>query len=242
MGSVFARGLLRSGHPVVPVTRDTDINSLANELPDPLMVLIAVAEADIHNTLNTLPAPWRDRVALLQNELLPRDWEQFDYKNPTVISVWFEKKKGQDSKVIIPSPVYGPLADTLSTALNSIDISSKTLKGFDELVFELMLKNIYIVTTNTCGLVTGGTVGELWENNEALAREVAGEIMAIQQALTSVKIDNDLMIDQMLLAFKGDLDHKCMGRSAPGRLQRALQQAKELGVEVPALERIAATQ
>jgi len=35
MGSVFARGFMRLGYPVYPVTRDTDINALASELPDP---------------------------------------------------------------------------------------------------------------------------------------------------------------------------------------------------------------
>ncbi|MFP5339503.1 MAG: hypothetical protein ACLGIW_13590, partial [Gammaproteobacteria bacterium] len=41
---------------------------------------------------------WRPRVALIQNELLPRDWEKYRYEHPTVISVWFEKKQGTDAK------------------------------------------------------------------------------------------------------------------------------------------------
>ncbi len=32
------------------------------------------------------------------------------FVQPTVISVWFEKKKGRDVKVLIPSPAYGPAA------------------------------------------------------------------------------------------------------------------------------------
>ena len=35
MGSVFARGLLRLGHPVFPVVRSTDIHALAAQLPEP---------------------------------------------------------------------------------------------------------------------------------------------------------------------------------------------------------------
>jgi hypothetical protein len=38
---------------------------------------------------------------MMQNELLPRDWAIHDFIDPTVISVWFEKKKGMDSKVLI---------------------------------------------------------------------------------------------------------------------------------------------
>ena len=47
MGGVFARGLLRLGHPVYPVNRDTDLSGLARQLPDPAMVLVSVGEADL---------------------------------------------------------------------------------------------------------------------------------------------------------------------------------------------------
>jgi hypothetical protein len=36
-----------------------------------------------------IPSVWRDRLVLLQNELLPRDWQAQRIPNPTVISVWF---------------------------------------------------------------------------------------------------------------------------------------------------------
>ena len=112
MGGVFARGLLRLGHPVYPVTRSGSMSELAAQLPDPELALIAVAEADLQPTLAQVPDPWRDRLGLLQNELLPHDWEGFP--QPTVISVWFEKKRGQDVKVIVPSPVYGGKARLLA--------------------------------------------------------------------------------------------------------------------------------
>ncbi len=46
MGSVFSRGLLRLGHPVYPVNRNNDMTEAAAKLPEPVMVLIAVGEAD----------------------------------------------------------------------------------------------------------------------------------------------------------------------------------------------------
>ena len=97
MGGVFARGFLRAGHPVYPVTREMDMAAAAVAVPDPALVLVAVAEGDLHAVLSELPERWRDRVGLLQNELLPRDWQRHGLENPTVISVWFEKKKGQDA-------------------------------------------------------------------------------------------------------------------------------------------------
>ena len=94
MGSVFARGLLRLGMPVYPVLRDSELTEIINKIPNPDIVLVAVGEKDLHPTLKKYPPQWREQIALLQNELLPRDWKAHEYTNPTVISVWFEKKKG----------------------------------------------------------------------------------------------------------------------------------------------------
>ena len=242
MGSVFARGLLRTGHPVYPVTRDTDMAATAKLLPSPELVLVAVAENDLHATLQQIPTAWHTRLALLQNELLPGDWQQYGYTSPTVISVWFEKKKGQDVKVLIPSPVFGPAAELLQASLGSLDIPAHILASEGELLFELVVKNIYIVTSNCAGLVTGGTVSELWANHRELAEAVAREVIQIQEALTGQHFQTDELIAAMLKAFAGDPDHGCMGRSAPARLARALQQADAAGLAIPRLREIAAQQ
>jgi hypothetical protein len=242
MGGVFARGLLRLGHPVYPVTRDMDMQVEAAQLPQPAMVLLAVAEKDLQPTLAQLPAAWYEHLALLQNELLPRDWQQHGLDNPTVISVWFEKKKGQDARVLIPSPVHGPRADLLINALATLDIPAYKVTSAADMEFELVLKNVYILTTNIAGLVTGGTVNELWQEHQKLARQVANDVMDIQDWLTGKKHDRDRLCEGMLQAFEGDPEHKCMGRSAPARLQRALEIADEANLEVPHLRNIARDQ
>lgn len=238
MAGVFARGFLRSGYPVYPVTRAMDMQQQAKIIDDPELVLIAVAEKDIQAVLKTLPQQWKDRLALLQNELLPNDWQQHQL-TPTVISVWFEKKKGQDAKVLIPSPAYGTKADILVTALNSIDIAARSLNNEAELLFELVVKNVYILTTNIAGLKTGGTVAELWSQHQELARNVAAEIILLQEKLTGESFDTAKLIDAMLVAFKGDPDHGCMGRSALARLERALMLAEQHHLELPTLKEIA---
>jgi ketopantoate reductase len=242
MGGVFARGMLRTGHPVYPVNRDTDLAATAKLLPSPELVLVAVAEKDLHPVLEQLPSAWHTRLALLQNELLPDDWQQYGYTHPTVISVWFEKKKGRDVKVLIPSPVFGPGAELLKACLDSLDIPARLLASEDELLFELVVKNVYIVTTNCAGLVTGGTVSELWANHRELAEAVAREVIQIQESLTGEQFQADELIAAMLKAFDGDPDHGCMGRSAPARLARALRQADAAGLDVPRLRDIAAKQ
>ena len=242
MGGVFARGFLRAGYPVFPATRQTGLAEAARAIPTPELVLVAVAENDLHNVLEQLPPAWFQRIGLLQNELLPGDWEQYGFAQPTVISVWFEKKKGQDVKVLIPSPAFGPQAGSLQEALGSIDIPVRVLASAPELLFELVVKNVYIVTTNCAGLVTGGTVSELWTNHRELADAVAREVIRIQESLTGQTFDADALIQGMLTAFEGDPEHNCTGRSAPARLARAIRQADAASLDVPRLREIAASQ
>lgn len=233
MGAVFARGLLRLGHPLYPVTRSTDMQELAAALPDPELVLVAVAEKDLQPTLERIPQSWKARLALLQNELLPQDWSAL--AEPTVISVWFEKKRGMDSKVIIPSPAFGPKAQLLADALAAIAIPARVLADANELLFELVVKNLYILTSNIAGLRTGGTVGELWEQHRDFARQVAEEVIVIQEALTGDRLDRERLIAAMVRAFQADPAHQCMGRSAPARLARALEHGERFGLELPTL-------
>ncbi len=240
MGSVFARGLLRLGHPVYPVTRETDIADLATKIPEPELVLLAVGETALDPVIAEIPDAWKDRLALLQNELLPSDYA--DLPQPTVISVWFEKKKGQDSKPLIPSPVWGPRAQLLIDALAALDLPARAIDTSQAMLFELVLKNVYILTTNIAGLRTGGTVSELWSQHEDLARAVAADVIAIQEAMTGASFDHEALLQGMLAAFDGDPQHKCMGRSAPARLQRALQHAQRYELDVPTLQEIAAGQ
>ena len=239
MAGVFTRGLLRCGHPVYPVTRQTNIDDVAKAVPNPALILVAVGEADLQPILKQFPKTWLQRIGLLQNELLPHDWTQHEIPNPTVISVWFEKKKGQDFKVLVPSPVYGPQAAIIENALTSLGIPVWELKTEAELEFELVRKNVYILTTNIAGLEIGGTVDDMWNTHQTLAREVANDVMDIQECLTDNKYDREKLIEGMVVAINGDLEHQCMGRSAPARLARAIEQADEADLDVPKLRELA---
>ncbi|MDH5572998.1 MAG: hypothetical protein OEY89_14640 [Gammaproteobacteria bacterium] len=239
MAGVFTRGLLRCGYPVYPVTRQTDLNAVVKAVADPSLVLVAVGEADLHATLKQLPQAWLLHLGLLQNELLPRDWNQHHISHPTIISVWFEKKKGQDFKVLVPSPIYGPQSAMLKDALMSLDIPCWELKTEAQLEFELVRKNVYILTTNITGLETGGSVKDMWNKHQALACEVANDVIDIQAWLTGHTHDRKKLIEGMVEAIHGDPEHKCMGRSAPARLQRAIEQADAAKLDVPKLRELA---
>ena len=239
LGSVFSRAFLRNNYPVYPITRATDIDELSSSI-DPEMILVCTAESDLQSALSSIPNKWKDRVAMMQNELLPRDWESHNFTNPTVISVWFEKKKGMDSKVLISSPAYGPKAQILADSLALIDIPAHAVADEDELLFELVLKNLYILTTNIAGLAikSGANVDDLRNNHLDLMREVSKDVLKLQESLTGKTFNESQLEKGMIKAFEGDLEHGCMGRSAPARLDRALELAKEFNLEVPTLQKI----
>lgn len=239
MGSVFARGFLKLGYSVVPVVRTSDPSNIAAGYPDPELVLVAVGEAALQPVLETVPEVWHGKVVLLQNELLPSDWQKHPFTDPTVISVWFEKKKGMDSKPLISSPVWGSKASLLVDALGTLNLPAHTVETLDEMTYELVRKNVYIVTTNIAGIRRAGTVSQLWQNHESFARSVANDVMDIQQILIGAELPRERLMKGMLEAFDGDPDHNCMGRSAVARLKRALKQADEAGLKVEHLREIA---
>ena len=241
MGSVFARAILKLGHPVYPVNRNTDMDALAKEIPDPFMVLNSVGENDLQANLKKMPKAWHSCVALLQNELLPRDWENTPFTNPTVISVWFEKKKGQDSKVLVASPCFGEKAAVLVDALSTLDIPAVEVASAEKMEQELLIKNVYILTTNISGLITKGNVEDLWNNHNELALEVANEVMDIQATLVGHELNREKLIAGFKRGIDGDPEHMCMGRSAPGRLARAIEQADTAGLAVKKLREINAS-
>jgi len=238
LGGVFGRALLRAGHSVHPVLRSGSIDDVAATLPAPYLALITVGETDLPHVMESFPADWRSRAGLVQNELLPRDWEQPGFTNPTVAVVWFEKKPGADVKVIIPSPIGGPQAPLLVDALAAIQIPAFVVDDRAKLEYELVRKNLYILTANIAGLVVGGTVMELWDDHRKLATAVAAEVLSIQSWLVGHPLDSGPLMDGMIDAFSADPDHGATGRSAPGRLDRALGFATAARIDVPTLRSI----
>ena len=245
MGKIFAQGLLSLGVPVVPAIRGTDLVILGEHLYNrnlfPRMVLAALPEERLDRARYYAPHYWMNRMAFVQNELLPRDLFGY-FSQPTVMSVWFEKKKDRPLKVIQPSPVHGPHAQLLHDALATLGIPSRVLDSADEMLFEQVVKNLYILTTNIAGLQVGGDVATLWSQHRELARAVADDVITLQEALTGEQFDRGALLDAMLQAFDNDPTHQCMGRSAPARLQRALANAAQYEVTLPRLAEIAAAQ
>lgn len=239
IGQVLAAGFLKTGHPVIPVTRAQSLNDVLNDTPQAGALILAVAEKDLPALLPRIPAGWHSRLILVQNELLPPDWQAAGIDNPTVISIWFEKKPGKPVKELMPSPIWGAQAKRLQMALNAVGLHGRIVPNLTAMQHELVLKNVYILTTNIAGLQVGGDVQTLWRLHEPLARAIAGEVITLQEKLIHTPLDRAALIDGMLEGFAGDPAHSCQGRTAKARLQRALTQARKEGLNLPQLTAIA---
>ena len=238
LGSVFAQGFLRAGYPVYPVIRNMRLSDYTDGIPEPELVLLAVPENSIVEAIRQVPRVWRDRLGLLQNELLPYVWEAEGIVNPTVMAVWFEKKKGHTVKVFQATPVFGPKAETVCTALTARGIPCRIVADREQLTLELIKKNLYVLTINIAGLSVGGTTGELWRNHQALAIAVAQDVLSVLEHLTGTASDRDRMIEFLADILTAVPDHGCRGRVAGDRLARILHIARTAGLATPNLDRI----
>ncbi len=244
LGGVFARGLLRLGHPVVPITRNQRSAEVAQATPEPELVLITVGEDDLEPVLRDLPTSWRGSLGFVQNELLPYQWEATASAPPTVAIVWFEKKPGREVHVVVPSVLSGPKTSLLGAALDTLCIPWRAVGNGGELMHELVLKNLYILCLNLCGLETGGLAGELLTKHRELFVKVREECLELQRALLGS--DGQTLDDSRLFAdlrgtIEADPGHGCAGRTAKARLGRCLDHAARLGLELPTLKKLSAT-
>ncbi len=158
--------------------------------------------------------------------------------NQTVVIVWFEKKKGQDVKVLLPSRIYGPHSRLFADALEHLDIPSKIMPSEEEMLFELVFKNTFVFTINIAGLKIGGTMGSLWTKHNHLARRVAHDVIDIQERLIGRSLPRNRLISDLEMAANGDPEHKCVGRSAMERLIRIIKIADKAGLEIPTIRKI----
>lgn len=238
LGSVFARGFLRCGHPVYPITRAMDIATTSLETPEPALVLITVPENELHPILQQIPITWRHNIGLLQNELLPRDWQRHPIEDPTITVVWFEKKKNLELTNVLYTPTFGPNAALISKALKIQGIPVHILANEETLLFELVRKTVYILTVNIAGLVNNCTVSELWQLHQPLAIEIAEEVIRIQEYLAGQQLSKEKLLAGMVEGIEDCPDRYCLGRTAMARLERSLRYANDANIETPKLQAI----
>eukprot|EP00928_Gymnodinium_smaydae_P080391 TRINITY_DN64097_c0_g1_i1.p1 TRINITY_DN64097_c0_g1~~TRINITY_DN64097_c0_g1_i1.p1 ORF type:complete len:311 (+),score=39.05 TRINITY_DN64097_c0_g1_i1:75-935(+) len=254
LGQTFASGFLRLGKPVFPVVRGDPLDLAAKTCPDPEVVVVAVAENELDGILECMPASWKDRLVLLQNELLPPIWLSHGINDPTVFVCWYEKK--QHSALLqpagAPSQAFGPHAQLVVDAHAAIGIKCYVLSSEQELLDALVAKAVLILVINICGLelshikgpYEGGTFEQLLASHRQLFDDVASEAFALQSAMCGSDLDADAfkrVLEAVLRMMESVPEHRNRGRVALDRLQRAITYAERLRVEVPTMRRIFAS-
>lgn len=244
LGAVFSEGFLRTGRTVTPVLRGGDIASIC-ERTQPEAVLVATGEDDLQQVLTCLPPREKERAILIQNELRPAEW-QAHRLDPTIGIVWFEKRKGKQPNVVLPSVLYGKHAALLAEALAGLELAHRTIASQEELAHELVLKNLYILGLNLTGLRLKGVAKELLTTHRELFQSVVAELFRLERALLDSSppfsgsiLDETRLWKDLEGAILADPDHSCAGRSAPRRLERTLKHAARLGVKAPILTQLA---
>jgi hypothetical protein len=138
----------------------------------------------------------------------------------------------------LPTVLGGPKASLLASALDAIGLPHRVVDS-GAIEMELVAKNLYILLVNLAGLRTRGTVESLWTEHRALAESVGNEVLDLQEALTEKRLPRAELFERFEKAVLADPDHVATGRSAPGRLARAIEHADALSVSVPTLRAIA---
>ncbi|MCB9591005.1 MAG: hypothetical protein H6718_36710 [Polyangiaceae bacterium] len=242
LGAVFAEGWLKAGRAVVPITRSVSLEEVSADIPRPAVVLVAVGEAALPALLEALPPAYRERAALVQNELLPRTWRGAygAEVDPNVAVVWFEKKPGKLIHSIRPSVLHGPQANILAESMGQQSLPYFIAESEAQRDFELVLKNLYILALNLGGLAYPCSAGELWRDHQDLMGPLADELITLQAGLLGRKLDRAELLGSLERAIAADPTHGARGRTAEERLGRAAQQAAELGLQLPVLSALAA--
>jgi hypothetical protein len=238
LGGVFARGLLRIGHTVIPARRGDDLVRVFEEHADAEVVIVSVPEDALGGVLDVLPPSLVSRAVLVQNDLRPRTWTERGVSDPSVAVVWFEKKPGREAKAIVPTVLFGDAATTCAEALSSLTLPTEVATDEAARDEALAIKNVYIVTTNLLGIGRGGTTGELLANDELDWRDAAREVLAVEELLFESAFDEARVLEGVRAAMAADSSHVCAGRTARARAEKFFARARELSIATTTLDRL----
>ncbi|MCH2108415.1 MAG: hypothetical protein MK135_03740 [Polyangiaceae bacterium] len=249
LGRLFSEAFLLSGCVVLPVRRQDSIADAAHaaralqpsNANRPPIWLVAVGEDDLQDVLKELPPEASGRVLLIQNELRPEQWSDLQL-NPTLAIIWFEKKGKKAPHIVLPSVISGPLAPIVHNALKTLDLDARELPEHDEakLIHELILKNLYILCLNFAGLAGAKTAASLLDAQQGTLKKIFDEVLHLEKAAfarthPTTPIQPNLLWTDLQKALQADPDHGCAGRSAPRRLERTLDLARALHLQIPQL-------
>lgn len=235
LGRLLGGGALRAGCRVTPITREVDPEPVWERLEAHVPILMCVGEASLEACVNATPAARRRDLVFVQNELFPSRFLAFtEGEQPTVLVFWSNVKRSLPLMIGRRSAVFGPHAQAVSEIHAALDIPCEVLPDAPSLSREIVAKYAFILTINVLGLQENATLGTWLERPEAV-RPVLDDAIALGWALAGASPHGGSVREDVHEAMRGLATIPSRGRTAGKRLERALEQAAELGVAVPAL-------
>lgn len=241
LGKLLGAGALRAGIRVTPVTRALRLEDVLARVAPDVPVLVSVAENALDPVLATLQAAQPRQIALLQNELFPSHYRAYGLA-PSVLVPWILQKRGLPTIVARPSPLFGPLAELFAQIFDALSFPHVRARDEAELAQALVDKYAFILTINALGVSADRTLGTWLQEDPALVWDICDEATRLGQALVQAPIDPArarLACEEGMLALA---QIPARGRTARERVERALEHARRLALDVPSLERIAQSQ
>ena len=239
LGRVLGEGLLCSGWTVTAFRRHERDYDSVNPVD---MAVIATGEDDLGQELSSVPSSWlNSKTVLLQNELLPTQWESRSVVDPTIFIVWFSKKPGEVIREYRPSLLHGPLSKEISIAMNSVGVKTELLENNSELITALVVKNTYIWAQNIVSIALKDPLASsVLAKYRGVLDSVIDEVISVQESSIGQSLDRSLIIKEVIEVISKDADKKLGGRVARARLERLVKLATSIDVAVPTLFEIKA--
>jgi hypothetical protein len=238
LGRLYGAGALRAGIRVTPITHATSPSEVLATVAADVPVLVAVQETSLDEVLAQIPPSRADSVILLQNDLFPSRYEGHGLR-PTVIVPWLLQKRGTPLTIARATPVFGRHAALVQELHHVLEIPGVTLDSEPALRKALVEKYAFILGINALGVLRDRTLAGWMQEDPMRVRALTAEAAKLGAALAETSIDPGAADRAVSEAFHALGTMSARGRSAEGRVRRALAQAAERQLALPELTRVA---
>lgn len=235
LGTLFGEGALLASRRVTPLRRDSDVERCLDDVQPDAPVLVTTGEKDLPGALERLPRERRAHVVLVQNELFPSVWRGLGLEDPTVAVVWLSKKPGRPVEIGGPTEVYGKHADVVAQIHEALTLPCLVLPSQEALSLALVAKFAFILGINALGLEHDRTLGEWLEQDQTRVLAVLDDARRLAEGKLGHTTDGKKVQRKVLDAMTLLSTYPAKGRTANERLERARDDAKQLGLKLPNL-------
>ncbi len=233
-GILFSRGLVRCNYPVYNMHQfSKHFKEDVKCVPDPILVAISVENKSLDKTLKLVPPPWRNRIALFVDGVMPIDWMIHSITEPTVVCDWSLRKPVYGQTPNMPTMVFGPNFHIIEEVFGSLEIGSTHIRTKQELTYELARKQLFLFMCNIAKQVSNVNIGSFWQSNPKFAREVASEKLQLLESHTGENLPARELLEMLEEAISANPYQCHPGPASPHNLESTLRLAGECNLPIP---------